>query len=827
MGWRSIRQLVLGLGLAGLVALVAVRISSAQEAGAAPAPETPAAPAAGPAEPAEKPKPMVDEESLPMISVMVVPDAKALLTGPLRDWVVLLSDRVLVVESIVPRPDTLGKRQAEYDAKQKEKQGLTGDELAKVQEEQAELAYLYFTVPDQKEAPEVRIAIKDIRQIVHHEDLMLKQMQQLVEKGEIDLALEFLNWMLDKVPTWPGLSDQINGLLMADAKLRIDVGRLEDALVPLEELHSRQPDFVGLAESVGDVLQRLALTAAEAEDYPQAHHQLERLRSLYPNSPEVGALSAGLEQRATGMLERAEEAYKAGRFEEAPEFAEQAAVIWPKLKNLKARHKPIVERYQRLHVGVVRLTGDPTAYPQPVDAELREERLHRTPLFSLDRMAGGTGQYRTRYFNEWEPYDLGRRMRFELRQSRQPWESQPQLDAPTVVNLLRARIDPQSDQYDDRLADYIRTIEVKTPREFIISFNRVPARIEALFSTIYPLANPDPMAEGTGFRLASNDADQKTVYRRARPEPPKLPQYHVAEIVEHKYPNYDRVVQALLRGEVSLAPDLPDWYIRRLQADDKAKKDFDILKYGLPTTHVILFHPESPAGKSRDLRRALAYAIDRDALLKETILRDPKAEHGRLIDSPFPSTSYGNSLQARKLTHDFSASIAMAVSSGQQLKVTELPTLKMVVPPSQVERAAAEVMVRAWSRIGIKVEIVPDDAGPQTKYDLIYRVGASPEPVVEWWSLITQSTRPSLSDLFQKPDWLRQQLIDLDRTADWTLAMEQCKELHRRMSVEAAYLPLFEVDGYLVIRRNTRGVPQSPLHAYDQLDRWYTEATLP
>ena len=55
----------------------------------------------------------------------------------------------------------------------------------------------------------------------------------------------------------------------------------------------------------------------------------------------------------------------------------------------------------------------------------------------------------------------------------------------------------------------------------------------------------------------------------------------------------------------------------------------------------------------------------------------------------------------------------------------------------------------------------------------------------------------------------------------------QCKELHRRLSVETACLPLFEVDGFLVIRKNTRGVPQTPLHAYDQLDRWYIEAMLP
>ncbi len=148
--------------------------------------------------------------------------------------------------------------------------------------------------------------------------------------------------------------------------------------------------------------------------------------------------------------------------------------MWPKLKNLKARHKPIVERYQRMHVGVVRLTGEQVSYPIPSDAELREENLRRLPLFSLDRMRSGTAQYRTRYFNEWEPMDLGKRMRFELKQNRQPFETQPLLDAPTVVKMLMDRMNPEHSDFDERVAGLIQSIDLKSPTEFIITFERVP-----------------------------------------------------------------------------------------------------------------------------------------------------------------------------------------------------------------------------------------------------------------------------------------------------------------------------------------------------------------
>ena len=351
---------------------------------------------------------------------------------------------------------------------------------------------------------------------------------------------------------------------------------------------------------------------------------------------------------------------------------------------------------------------------------------------------------------------------------------------------------------------------------------------EAVFAGIFPPTTLEEDVGGTGFKLIENEPEL-TVFRRARMEPAGLPSYHTSEVVEHKYPSHDRVVQALLRGEISMTPTLPDWHVRRLQADEAVVKDFFILPFAVPTTHLVLFHPDSPAGRSRELRRALAYAIDRDKLLREVILRDTSAKHGRLIESPFPKESYGNSLQAHPLKHDLSASLAMSVAAGHKLDVKDhlIPTLRMVAPPTVTERAAAQSMIRSWKKVGITVVLVPDEEGPKAKYDLIYRVGILPEPVIDWWPIVTINAKANLSDLIGKPDWLRQQLMELDRTADWSRVVAQSQELHRRLSVEAAYLPLFEVDNFMVLRKNVRGFPPKPMHCYDSVDRWSLEAWLP
>jgi hypothetical protein len=38
------------------------------------------------------------------------------------------------------------------------------------------------------------------------------------------------------------------------------------------------------------------------------------------------------------------------------------------------------------------------------------------------------------------------------------------------------------------------------------------------------------------------------------------------------------------------------------------------------------------------------------------------------------------------------------------------------------------------------------------------------------------------------------------------------------------FIPLWELDGYLIYRKQVRGVPTEPLHCYEQLDRWSLEA---
>ncbi len=810
-----------------LLALLFVAPLAAQEE---PAEADPADPP--PAEETTEPA----EETLPKLADMQIPSAEELLTGNPRDWIVLKNSDVIVCEPVTPRPDTLAKRAAEVEAKMAERRGKTGDELDRIQEELEELRYLVITLPGEMENPEFRIEIQKIDRIIHHEDQTLQRIDALVQEGTLDTAFELLLRLERTWPDWPGMTQRHNNLLFADGGKRLSEGKPESALVPLTELYGRAADHPGLRDRIGTAIDQIVAPALTAANLRMARYFLFELDRMYSGHPVFQQHAAALSALAEEKLAAAAQARQQGDHAMAADLAEQATRIWPRTPNLATRFKPFAERYQRLRVGVVHLPTEPNASPYPSPAQVRADHLSNIPVFELDRYRNGTIYYRTRYFDEWEPFDLGRKLKITLKQTRQPWESQPILDAPTIAALIEPRLNPRLDQFDERLAGYIESVRVLSPVELEIRFRRVPARIEPLLDDLVPYA-PEVVAElpegdavPVGGFLQAETADDRIVYRRAQPEPDGLPQYHIAEVIEHRYHSHEKALQALRQGEISMLPDLPDWIIRRVTAENDFQKTYFVEPFAIPETHVIQFNPRSPAVRVRELRRAMLYVIDRETILRNTVLRDPQSAHGRVVTSPFPVSSSGNSPDVPQRTYDLSAAVALSLAAAQQLN-GQLPELRMLVPPGPVEQAAAADLVRAWRRIGLTVTIIDPaaEAAPEAPvaWDLHYRTLHMVEPTVELWPFLTTQSTAVVDDLDVYPDWLKQKLIQVDRTSDWGRALDTVRELHEMLWSEVRFIPLWEVDGFMVVRKNIQGFPTPPVHCYQNIDRWTMQAYFP
>ncbi|MFV0442183.1 MAG: ABC transporter substrate-binding protein [Planctomycetaceae bacterium] len=787
--------------------------------------------------------------TFPTLEEMQLPPAEVFLANDPnlpRDWIVLKSGGVIACLPLNPRPNSLAIRNSEIEAKLVERRGLATDKVEQWKREYEKLQGFDITIPELEPEPEFRVLIDRIDRIIHHEDLWLRRVDSLVRDQNVPAALELLGRLEQHRPDWPGISQRVDDIIFTDANLQLAAGQQELALMLYEELSRRKPDYPNLGEKAAHAIDRQLQEALQASDYRQVRYFLNRLQKIVPGTPVYATVTGQLSQRAGAALDKAKAAQAAGELSEAVTLIEEAGRIWPDTTGLASALKSITGRYQRVRVAVTRSAGQPTAFPFPTEADDRRSQLTEIPLFEVSAFDGGAARYRTRFFDEWMPFDLGRTMRFTLRQTRQPWESQPVLLGWPITDQLTSRLDPDSPHFDERMAGYVESMTVDSPFEFTVAFRRVPPRLEALLMEPIVAA---PAAESAkeqvsltaealprgGFAPQPTNTLQEAIYRRVYPEPERQRQYHVAEVMESLYSDSEAALRALQQGEVDMLPTPPVWIVRRVQTDDTQKGQYFILQHAIPDTHVLQFNPATAALRSRELRRALLYSIYRLKLLDEVMLREKEGTQGRVVAGPFPSNSRANAVGVDPRPFDPYAGLALAMAARNALTASKvidenLPRLRLVVPPDVVIQEAAAKMVDGWGRIGIAVDIVPDNdltAYAEGRWDLIYRRVQMTEPAVQLWPFLTLEGTARINDLSPFPDWLKQEIISLDRAADYSRAEERVRQLHRHLALEAALIPLWEIDQYTIYRKNLRGFPVRPVHCYDNIDAWIREAAVP
>ncbi|MEO1994293.1 MAG: ABC transporter substrate-binding protein [Planctomycetaceae bacterium] len=652
------------------------------------------------------------QDDLPKLEDMEVPSSQTLLKAKRVAWVVLHNDTVIVTEPVYPRPDTLAKMESAFQASFKWPRARNPADLEEQKRKRNELNYLSIVIPAE-DVVEYQLHRKEVAEVIHHEDLVLRRVDQLTKDGRLRDAFEMLFLLEQATPDWPGAQVRQENLLYRDAEIKREGNRLETALVLLEELHLRNPEFVNLPELMGQVTDQLLERATQAKDHRRVLHFVNRLRKCQADHPVVRAWSTKLSMQATELFQQASTAFNEGKLDVAVQRASASEKIWPIPVGRRAQFQNILNRFQRLRVGVLRFADEPAAYFLPTDADLRHRALTQAELFELHRNTS-IPRFQTRYFEQWIPTDLGRTVEFTLRQERSYWESRPVLTAASVVEMLAARTQPDDPRYDERFASYVESMSVRSPYRFTIAFNRVPLRIEALFR--FPVLAEDATEDGKlellsrRFQLQSSDAGQR-VYRRAVPEPADAPVFHIAEIVETRFDSHDRAVQALLRAQVDVLPRVQTWDVNAFKDDDR----FYTQKHSVPVTHVLQVNPKTKALRNRELRRALALAIDRDRILTKVVLRDPTAEYGRLITAPYNSRSYAQDPGMPQRPYDLTLALSLSIAAKYapiQPKLKELKEQINKLEPKNAKRVALEKQyqeTKANARIPAFKMICPPD----------------------------------------------------------------------------------------------------------------------
>ncbi len=783
--------------------------------------ETPPAVEPPPVTPAEP------EPALPKLDHLPIPPVEELLNGKPVDWLVLQNQDVIFIEPVKPRPGTLEARKLEFETELKRfaPESELPAKLARLEE----LKRLPVTLLDRSEDPEYLIETRFIKEILHFETLILRRIALELDAGNLRPAYELLLFVERRHPNWPGARDQTLRFLLLEGNQFVAQGDFERALVNGEQLFKLQPDYPDLSLMNGRAVDGALTQAVAADDYRRARHFLARLKRLHPEHEVAARWTDRLSTQARATVEEARTAQRDGQHRDAFLLIERATRIWPDLPNLKDAHRELIDRHQWVRVG--QLADGPKSgnYPFRTMTEDRRHALTSLPLFEAERVRDGTVRYRSRFVESWEPRQLGREVHVRLIERRAEWESRPVITSGAILRALARRITPDSADYDARWERDLVRLSANSPTEFTLTLSRIPLRIESRLRFSLPLDPNEPSDEllpaayespaQQRFMLSSR-SPESTHFVRSRPQRPSPEGWHVAEVSEQAYPDWDALRRAMLRGELDLLPwtewaDLP-----ALSAD----KRFLVQPLALPRTHLLQLHPQSPLATNASLRRALLHALPRERLLAETLLQGAPLTYGRLSTGPFPSVLTAYHSQLRQPDYDPLRAASLAATTRKQ-RPEGLPALRLSVPGDPLTNRVVPELIAAWKRVGLTVEVVgPEDRGP---WDLAYRTLQIQEPIEELWELLHPSGSTDWNELAVYPHWLRERLWELEQTVDWPTAIRLLHQIQAEFLTEARWIPLWEVDDYLTIRRRFLNLPARPMHPYHDVERWTLQSWFP
>ncbi len=833
-----------------------------------------------------------DVSALPRLESLAVPSLVAIKEADAKDkafdWIVLKTDNaVIVCNPLYPRPDTLKK--IEEERKQLEAlKPNSAEEREKRSARLEELKRVTLTLPG--DTAEYKIPPSQIDQIILFEDLVLQRVDQLLDAGEIRSAYDLILMVEREIPNWEKTRPRFERLLLTESKIRGDAGDIYASLALLDELAALNINNPDLQPRFGEIVGQMIAEAAKDGDYRKARFLMGRIERHFPQHPESTAWREKLSQQSAAKLGEAVQAAQEKNFAQASLLAQEADRIWPTTGNARATFAQLTARYQVLRVAVESFSGEKKIFPVINEAVVRHQELVSVPMFEASAVDELT-YYRSSFFERWDPSDLGREVTLTLRDTRPHWQSQPVLTANQIADALGLQLNPESPLFNARLASFVREFSVRSPTEIKLSFMRVPLTMEALFrfpvitqagsgvvesaeqatdgSTVGESTSAgapdstaensvgagDPVVLSTRFQLVKEDATQR-IYRRFIPEPNGLDnaQYHVAEVVERRYPDRHQAIQAMNRGEAEFLTSVLPWEIDGFRASET----LTAVKKAIPSTHVIIFNPLSKNVGGAQVRRALSMAIDRESILKSVVLRDPQMKHGRPTSSVWRQASYATNPIEQTPPYDIRLAYALRFAAERQLQIAELqrlepaarekakaageefkselfrastnvdyiklPSLRMIVAPDPVSKAAAERINVYWEKIGLQVQLIDGsqsgEPAPDSDWDMMYRQVSMEEPLLDLWPLLTNDPQMDVLRLESFPDWMRQELINLDYAGSFIDAQRRLNDIHRHIAAQAFVIPLWEVDDYLVFQKTVSGYSAAPLSTYQNVERW-------
>ncbi len=676
----------------------------------------------------------------------------------------------------------------------------------------------------------------NIHKVILFEEALLAEAQRLTNEKNFDDAFDYYARLLRDYPHTPGLNEAANGYLRRNALELIELQQYDRALSVLSTLYDRQPAAPGLSDAVDAVCGKLIEQKLRDKDYAAARTVLDMWQSEFRTfkSPAAAVWQQRFRTAADRQLSDARQRLAEKQYVAVRKAISRARDIWPAHEQAGELLAEIQREHPSVSVGVFETS--PRRPVRRIDdwAALRASQLLEPTITEIISFGSEGGVYRSAY-GEWVLDERGMRLSLKLASPIHPGGKQvPSADL--LARFFLNMADPARPEYQASFAAVLAGVSVEGSEWVHLDWKRPHVRPEALLQ--FPLTQIEVDSNGQEqSKLISppqwmiTESEPGSVAFDAQLTPTGSGPW-LQTIDEQTMRDDQAAVAALLHGEIDVLDRVPPWQIERL----RAAIDIRVDSYALPTVHVLLLNPDKPLSNEREYRRALSFAIQSQAVVEQVLLGGAKMPGYTVLSGPFPAGlslsdplryAYNNRMEPRPFEPRLAAVLATVAWSKvltpdghEQGELTPIPPQVLAHATDPVARVACEMIQLQLGKAGIPItlrEFTADEllAG-KVDYDLRYAELAVWEPLADARSLVgSEGLAGKLASAY-----LVAALRELDDATNWRDVRAKLAEIHDIAYHDLPLVPLWQTVNYFAYRNAVRGIGESPVTLYQNVDQW-------
>lgn len=675
---------------------------------------------------------------------------------------------------------------------------------------------------------------KSIQTIEFWEDILARETRERLAAGDYSGAYPFLAILYRDNPGSKEVEEMRRDYLLQNAQADFKGGDHKRTLAMLEELRRIAPGYKRetVLRAISRVTDLMMTEMLENGELETAQRMLARLESEYDaeDVESIAKWNARFLADAEAKRRDAIAARDAGRWREAGRLAAESLYLYPKIPGGEDLLREINRTYPLVRVGVLQSATE--LDPTRIDnwPARRAGRLIYRSLFEMQDAGPEGGEYEFLFGDFVQSPD-----RMELQLQLHPERIKGplgQVDAFRLADRLINMSQRDTDTYTPAWAASLNRLSVPGPRELGVFLRHPHVLPQSLLRTKVDgsWAGLPPGSPTGDYYLDDKNAEagvQRFLLKKIEEDPGMRPR----EVLEIQQDDAAAAVSALLRGELDVLDHLFPSDADRL----RGRPNIRIGQYPLPTVHMLIPVSDHPYLADARFRRALAYGIAREEILKGEILGQREIPGCRVISGPFPAGTepddplgYAYDENIKPYAYQPRLAFLHKTMAVEQFKADarkneeeppELTPIRLGYPNGDLARIACTAIAQQLQMLEIPVELVELPTGvtrpTDDSCDLVYTVVAVWEPVTDARRVLGPE---GLAGSFDQN--VGSGLRRLERAKNWRELRERLFALHDIAHTVLPVIPLWQLVDYYAYRTDLGGMGSDVVSLYQNIDRW-------